>query len=488
MSSIAKSAIWVTLSEVIFNLSGFAIHSALGRFLGPSDYGRYGLVITLTTMVIILIGNGIPTAMSKYISEYFEKDAGMVKKIKRQAILLQSGIIGGITIIFYFSVPLICRALGDLTLIPLFRLSTLIIPTFAAASFYFSYYTGLHKFGVQATLKMLRSIFRIIFVITLAYFWKVEGSIVGYIAAPFAVFLVAYGIDIFKISPLFANKETSDEFDWRKLFGYAWQIVIFFLAYELLISIDLYLVKAIMQNDTLTGIYNAALTVGRIPYYVFYAMTIFLLPMISKSTSEKNHEKTSQILSASLRIMLLLLVPMIILMSVFAKPILIDFYGATYAQAAPAMAILEYGVGFLTVFYVMTFAINGAGKTKITMLMSIFGFLVNAILNYILIKKYGLIGSATATTITSFLIMLSMLYYLWKDFKVSINLKSLFKTILAGILMFGVSTFFSQGEIAFIFWSIILFAFYLFILFLLGEIKKEDIIFLKNILSKKKVS
>lgn len=492
MSNLAKSAIWVTISEILFNLSGFIIHSVLGRFLGPADYGRYGLVITLTTMVIILVGNGIPTAMSKYISEYYENNSRMVQKIKRQAIILQTIIIALITIIFFFSIPLICRLLGDPTLIPLFRISTLIIPAFAAASFYFSYYTGLHKFNLQATLKTLRSIFRIAFVISLAYAWKVEGSIIGYIIAPSSVFLVAFLIDKFYIAPQLEKQMETEKkveifFPWKKLLNYAWQIVIFFLAYELLISIDLYLVKAILHDDKLTGVYNAALTVGRIPYYVFYAMTVFLLPMVSKSTSQNNHEKTAKILGDSLRIMLILLAPMIILMSVFARPILMDFYGAKYALGAQAMSILEYGVGFLTIFYVMSFAMNGAGKTKIVMWISIFGLAINTVLNYILIKKYGIVGSAIATTIASFIIMLWMLYYLWRDFGVLIKSKSLAKTLLAGVLMYGASLFFSQGEIAFLFWSIILFAFYLFILYILGEIKKDDILYFKNIVRKKKI-
>lgn len=490
MSTLAKSALWVTFSEILFNLSGFIIHSLLGRFLGPADYGRYGIVITLTTMVIVLIGNGIPTAMSKYISEYFENNSRMVKKIKKQAVLLQLIIVGGITILFFISIPLICRALNDPTLIPLFRISTLIIPAFAAASFYFSYYTGLHQFNIQASLKTLRSIFRIVFVVALAYFWKVEGSIIGYVIAPGLVFLTAFMVDKFYIEPqlnkkIANEKERDIEFPWKKLVNYAWQIVIFFLAYELLISIDLYLVKALLNDDHLTGIYNAALTVGRIPYYIFYAMTVFLLPMISKSTSENNHEKTAKILGNSLRIMLILLVPMIILMSVFARPILLDFYGAEYTEGAYAMSILEYGVGFLTIFYVMSFALNGAGKTKVVMLISIFGFFMNAILNYLLIKEYGITGSAVATTVTSFIIMLWMLYYLWKYFGVLIKIKSLLKIVIAGSLMYTSSFLFSKGEIAFLFWSIILFAFYLIILFGLGEIKKEDWQFIKNSFAKK---
>lgn len=496
MSNIAKSALWVTISEILFNLSGFVIHSVLGRFLGPADYGRYGLVVTLTTMIIILIGNGIPTAMAKYISEYFETDVQMVRIIKKQAIILQSILIGAITIIFYLSIPLICKILGDPTLIPLFRISTLLIPAFAAASFYFSYYTGLHKFNLQATLKTLRSIFRIVFVIALALFFRVEGSIIGYIIAPLSVFLVAFAIDKYKISSEM-KKETDTEklalrggklweaFDWKKLINYAWQIIIFFLAYELLISIDLYMVKGILRNDNLTGIYNATLTVGRIPYYIFYAMTIFLLPMVSKFTSQNNHQETRKILGQSLRLMIILLVPMIILMSVFAKPILLDFYGKNYTAGAHPMSILVYGVGFLTIFYVMSFAMNGAGKTKIPMIISAVGVVINVILNYILIKKYSITGSAIATSITSFICMLFMLYYLYREFKVLISVKSLANILIAGVGTYFFATFFSKGEVIFLFWSLIILGFYLLLLYLLSEIKKEDLVFFKNMLAGK---
>jgi O-antigen/teichoic acid export membrane protein len=241
-----------------------------------------------------------------------------------------------------------------------------------------------------------------------------------------------------------------------------------------------------MRNDYLTGIYNAALTVGRIPYYIFYALTIMLLPVISKSTAEEDHEQTNSVINQSLRLMAILLVPSVILMSQFSRPIIKIFYGSKYIAAALPMSILAYGVGFLTIFYVMSFVLNGAGKTKIPMWISIFGVILNTVLNFILIKKYALMGSATATTITSFVTMVAILYYVYRDFGVLIKIKSLLKISLAGIVMYIASWFFSQGEFIFLLWSTILFALYLIILYFLGEITKDDITYLKQIVSKKK--
>ena len=491
-NNLAKSTFWLVISEIIFNLSGYIIHSFVGRILGPADYGRYGLVVTLTTMVIILIGNGIPTAMAKYISEVFETNPRLVLVIKRKAIILQTILISGITILFFFSAPLISYALGDVSLTPLFRISTFIIPAFAMASFYFSYYTGLHKFNTQSILKTLRSILKVLAIVGLAYAYKVPGSIVGYALASFSVFLIAFTLDRFKYTKELKkaaegqNLSLESTFETKKLINYAWQVIIFFLAYELLISIDLYLVKGILHDDYLTGIYNAALTVGRIPYYIFYALTIMLLPVISKSTAEEDYEQTNSVINQSLRLMVILLVPSVILISEFSRPIIKIFYSSKYIDAAYPMSILAYGVGFLTIFYVMSFVLNGAGKTKIPMWISIFGVILNTILNLILIKKYALTGSAIATTITSFITMVAVLYYVHRDFGVIIKFRSLLQISVAGIIMYIASLFFNKGGFIFLLWSAILFALYLIILYLLGEITKDDIVYLKQTISKKK--
>jgi len=492
--NLVRSAVWVTISEIIFNFSGYIIHSVVGRILGPAEYGRYGLIITLTTMVIILVGNGVPTAMAKYLSEIFESNPFMIKAIKKKALLLQGLIIGGLTVIFFLLAPAIAWLLKDPSLTNLFRLSSLIIPAFAASSFYFSYYTGLHKFNIQSLLKTLRSVFKVVLIIVLAYFYGVPGAILGYVLSPFMTFLIGWLIDKFKVNREIRlamkemEKKEAVEFPARKLLSYAWQIIIFFLAYELFISIDLYLVKALMQNDYWTGLYNGALTVGRIPYYIFYALTVILLPVISKSTAENNHQKTGEIISQSMRLMLILLAPMIILMAYFSAPLLKIFYGAKYLEASGSMAILVYGVGFLTIFYVMSFVMNGAGKTKIPMLISIIGLVLNSILNYFFILKYGIVGSAWATTLSSFLAMLLMVYFLHKEFSVVISMKTLIRVILASGGLYFASHWFPAQGYGFIFWSLILFVLYLIFLFILREIKKEDLSLLKEIISRKKVA
>lgn len=483
---LVKSFFWVTISEVIYNLSAYVIHSGMGRILGPAEYGRYGIVVTLTTMIVVLIGQGVPTAMAKYLGEIYDTKPGLVPIIKKQTVKIQFILIGAVTIIFFFLAPLISLILHDKSLTPLFQISTLVIPAFALASFYFYYYTGLHEFKTQAWLKTSRAFFRILFILGLALLLKskgyaLQGALVGYVLAPLSIFFEANLLDKFK------KVKAEGFFDWRKLLHYAWPMTLFLIAYEFLITIDLYLVKGILRDDTLTGLYNGAITVGRIPYFLFYALTIILLPAVSKSTSSNNHAETKKLIGQSLRLMVMFLLPIAILMAVYSQPILQIFYGKKFLGAAGPMSILMSGVTFLTIFYVMAFALNGAGKVKAPMFISFAGLAMNIVLSYFFIHQYGLTGAAVATSITSFVAMVLVLAYSYNFFGYLFKFSSFVKILLASAIMYFVSTFFPSGHYTFILWSAILFAVYIFLLYIFREFGASDLEIVKQLLQKKKI-
>jgi stage V sporulation protein B len=483
---LVKSFFWVTLSEIIYNLSAYVIHSGMGRILGPAQYGRYGIVVTLTTMIVVLIGQGVPTAMAKYLGEIYDTKIGLIPIIKKQTAKIQFILIGAVTVIFFFLAPVISLILHDKTLTPLFQLSTLVIPAFALASFYFYYYTGLHEFKTQAWLKTSRSFARLLFILGLALLLKsrgyaLEGAIIGYILAPLSIYFEANALDKFK------KVRPEGFFDWRKLLQYAWPMTLFLIAYEFLITIDLYLVKGILQNDYLTGIYNGAITVGRIPYFLFYALTIIILPAVSKSTSSNNHAETKKLIGQSLRLMVMFLLPIAILMAVYSQPVLQIFYGNKFLAAAGPMSILMAGVTFLTIFYVMAFALNGAGRVKAPMYIAFAGLATNIILSYFLIQKYALTGAAVATSITSFVAMALVLAYSYNFFGYLFKFSSFVKILLASAIMYFASAFFPEGKYIFLLWSAILFAIYIFLLYILREFGASDLEILKQLLAKKKL-
>ncbi len=482
---LVKSFFWVTMSEIIYNLSAYVIHALMGRILGPSDYGRFGIIVALTTMTVVLVGQSVPTAMSKYLSEIFEKEKGLIPVIKKQTVKIQTAIIGSITVIFFLLSPVISRVLNDPSLTNLFRLSSLVIPAFALASFYFYYYTGIHKFKIQAFLKTNRGILRIVFIVGLALLLKsrgmaLEGAILGYVVAPLSIFFEAYSLDPYK------KIKAVGSFDWRKLAVFAWPVTIFLIAYQLLNTIDLYLVKGILRSDFQTGIYNAAYTVGTIPYNLFYALTIILLPSVSRATSASDGAETKKIISQSLRFLVMFLLPVCLLMSYFSLPIIKIFYSSKYALAAPVMTIYVMAEGFLTVFYVLTFILNGAGKVKVPMYVAIVGLFLNTVLTYFLIKSYGLTGAAAGTAFMAFVMMIIGLAYTYREFGYLFRVSSFAKIVVAAAVMSAAAFAFPRGNNYFALWAILLFGLYLVALYAIREIGADDLATVKELLSRKR--
>lgn len=490
MKKFAHAFLWLTTSEIIFNIAAYVVHAVVGRVLGPADYGRYGLVVTLTTMVIVLIGNGIPTAMAKYISEKIETNPADIRSIKHQAGKIQLLLMSGITVLFFLLSPVIAWLLRDPSLTPLFRISSLIIPTFAAASFYHHYFTGLHLFKLQAIVKIVRSFARVGFIVCAALLFGVEGSIGGYILAPLFTFFAAILIDEWYVKRTlgFGTKvpDHAFHFPMKTILLYAGPLTLFLIFYELLLTLDLYFVKALLQDDHLTGLYNAAITVGRIPYYLFYALAMVLLPAISKSSAEAKHDETEALITKSLRFIVLLLTPMVAILTIFAEPVLRFFYGTKFLEAAPAMEIFAVGVGFLTVFYVLAFALNGAGLVRVPMKLSLFGLLFFVPLNLALIPTYGIVGASTAMMIVSFILMIGILFATKKHFSVAIPILTIRNTLLALASIILIGRFLPAGSLSFLFSGAFLFALYFAFLWFLNELTNEDLAPLKKLARREK--
>ncbi|MFW5884689.1 MAG: flippase [Patescibacteria group bacterium] len=490
MSALIKASLWLSLSELAFNLSGYVIHALMGRILDAEGYGRFSLVVTFTTMIIILIGRGLPISMSKYLGEATQDKTNHFFKIKKNAFFLQMIVVIAVTSLYFFLAPVFAKLLNDPSLTTLFQISSLIIPGFALASFYSYYFTGIQSFGKKSFLKFFRSVAKIVFIVGLGYYFKVAGALIGQALAPFSVYLLGYFLDPFtkakcRKKPRFQNPPLEKDLI-KKMAHFAWPIVLFMLFYEFMISLNLYFVKAMLQEDALTGIYNAAITVSRIPYYLFFFMTVILLPKISESTSQGIKEKTQNLLQKAFRYLFIGLFPTVAILHLFSDSAIRFFYGSGYSAGGPIMSILIFGFGFLTVFYVLTFVLNGAGLNKFPMYISIIGALLNAGLNYFLIKQFGLIGSALATTVTSAIILLAALVYSNLKIVSFINVFLLAKCLAASLIIYQVGLFLTQGRYIFIAWSLLLMSFYILLMIAFREINKKDFAYLAQFFSKSK--
>lgn len=458
-------------SSVVFMISGYFIHIYIGRILGPVEYGLYGVIITLVSLINVILYSGISQSLSKFISE----NEKQVFNILKTALFIQITISIIISVAFYSSSELIASILKDPTLIPYLQLSSLIFPLYGIYSIFYGYYNGIHNFSKQATINHIFSISKVVTIIGFSIFLKLYGALIGFIISPLIAIFYAFKIPS-KETKLFPSKPLI--FFALPLVGFAF----FSLAQQ---TIDIFFVKAMLPSGLDTGYYTANQNIARLPFYALSTIATVLFPSISKNVALKLHQESRTLIHQALRFILLLLIPITALISATSDSVIQILYSSIYLPAAPALSILIVGFAFLTMFMIFANIINGAGKPYISLYLSIIGVIITSICSMLLVPSYNIVGAALSTTIGALVTMSCSGYLVYKHFNALVNPKRLVKICFASLIIFLLGRYISINHwfLPVVYFTLGLI--YFGILVLLKEITKADMKYINNFIRKK---
>jgi O-antigen/teichoic acid export membrane protein len=408
--NVTHGTIYLMFAQAAFVASGYAIHIGLARLLGPSDYGIYAVVISLMTMVNLILTTGIPQAVSKYVAH----DDGGAEEIKKTALKMQLVFSLAIFLVYFLLAEQIALLLNDASLTPYLRASSFIVPGYAVYSILVGYLNGLREYQKQAITAVSYSIFKAVFILAMVLAgYAVIGAVVGFVFAPIAGLLVAvYFTRHGKIGerlPILAGNKVppiheivedtlnrTPSITVKQIMDFAVPIALFSVATNLIMSVDLFFVKAYLTNYD-TGIYSAASMIARVPFFLIGGLYGALFPAISNSTASNNIEKTRKYISQSLKYSLMAMVPAVVIISAMADKILPLVYSGEYAGGAQVLSILVVGLGFYSLFFLFTTILNGSGRPRDSLILGVVVLGLDVLLNFMLVPRYEMIGAAVAT-------------------------------------------------------------------------------------------
>ena len=111
-------------------------------------------------------------------------------------------------------------------------------------------------------------------------------------------------------------------------------------------------------------------------------------------------ERISPLLSRAFTYSLLLAIPVCIGGWLLGKRILYFFYGSDFSSGAPVLAIIPLVQIFNVFMFLQTMTLNAINKPKSAFYVTAISATLNVILNLILIPLFGIIGAALATLFT----------------------------------------------------------------------------------------
>lgn len=467
-TSIKKGLVYLSVSSGIFVVAGYVVNLWLGRYLGPVNYGMYGVVISLMSMVNLVQSAGLPNAVSKYIAEDESNADGILAK----GLTLQTVATIIITFTYFLLSAFIANLLQDRSLIPYIQLSAFILPAYGIFNLYVGYYNGLHRFGRQALLSIAYSVVKIIAVVGLSSVLFLTGALAGFIIAPAIALATGFRLP----------KRFDTDFPAKKLILFSLPLIGFALFSTLQQSVDLYLIKALSVSAKDPGYYTASQNIARISFFGLSAFSIVLFPSISRSVGQKNIEKTKDLINRSLRYVLMILLPITLMISATSGNIIKLLYSSSYLPAQESLSILVIGFAFLTIFGVCANILNGAGSPRLSMAIALLSAGLSALLCLILIPSMGIAGAAWATTAGGFVSVLLAASQVYRKFRRLVSPVSILRILFASIVLYAIARFFQPGSIMLPVFYLLLFVLYVLLLTLIGEITAKDWNTLKRLL------
>ena len=411
--NVTHGTIYLTVAQAAFVFSGYAIHMGLARLLGPAGYGVYAVVVSLVTTVNLILTSGIPQAVSRYAAH---DDCDTVA-IRGTAFKMQIALSFVMFFIYFVMAGRIALVFNDPALAHFIRVSAFMIPGYAMYSVLLGYLNGLREYKKQSLNSICYSVFNtglILLLVVMGY--STMGALTGFAIAPLVGVVVGLffvrrgGKDKINNDPISRNSSIVT----KQIVDFAVPIIFYSVAIHLIMVVDLFFVKAYMA-DYDVGIYSAVSMISRIPFFMIGGLYGALFPAISHVTANNDAKNTRRYITNSVKVSLAVISPAVVIVAAFPGSLIALLYSAEYAGGASTLSILILGMGFFSLFTLFATILNGSGMPRVSLIISLFILGLDAVLNYVLVPEYHLIGAAAATSLACFAAsILSGAYVYWK--------------------------------------------------------------------------
>ena len=464
-----KGLIYMMISSFIWMGSSFLVHSVTGRLLGPMAYGTFGIIYAIISTSYIVLGGGVKRAVTKYTANTPDQ-AGDIRVAGLKVQLYICAIIA--IVLFIFSEPLGIW-LNDKNLKIFIRYSACIVPVAGILYVYVGYFDGCKQFGRTAIVTVAHSILKVIFVFVLLFMgYEIFGAITGLVIGLGGALLFA--VLLGRHAPF------TEKFEQKKILQFTLPVLSYFICISILAYLDLFFVKALLDDPAKTGYYTAAQTISRLISFAMFPFGIVLLPSISRAVAINDLTMVRRYIEGSLRYILIILVPTCMLLSITAEQILVHIYGQKYSFGATSLSILFFGASCWGITNAMVAIIQGYGHPGRPAMIFAVMIPVNIILLQIFILKFGIEGAAVASTCSFIMGMILAAITIYKRYAVLIRIRTVLNMLIASSVGCIQFIFVKPSGFFLLLCYFLTFCIYIGVLRVLGELKREDIDFLAD--------
>lgn len=383
--TVVKNSIWLILQPLILNVISLFVIGYITRCLGQVDYGKFTFAFAFVALFQPFINMGLGSLATREIAENRDNSVDFFWKLVMLRVFL-----GAVT---FCSVVVMVNVLGypaDTRLIVYITGTTLIFQSITVT--FGSAFQGYEKMQYVAYANMISGlVLTALSVVVLFIGYRLVGLTLVYAFGSLlgTMISVHYLIKIFP-KPRFKT----DIAFWKQCLVRGFPFFIPSILSMISIKIGIVLLSK-MSGDAAVGIYSAPYTLIEKLFIIPDGICTALFPTLAL-LHQHTPKDAGNLFKQFNSYMLMITLPIAVVTTVTARPIITLIFGAAFRPSIPVLQILIWWLILLAFNWLQMWSLNAVHQEKKTVSISFLSTVMYIVLNLLLIPHWGASGAAMA--------------------------------------------------------------------------------------------
>lgn len=411
-----SNIIWLVIDKILRLSIGIILSVFMARVLGPQEFGKYSYIIAIAFFLGPIANVGFGGLIIKHLTyETISKEKILGTSFVLQLILSLLSILGLSVYYVFFDNKIEVLYAVILSTSFLFQTSNII-------KYYFeSIVKAKYFIIVENGAFVLTSVFRL----CALYFYNTFNIFIFILLLePIFIF--------FGLIYVYNNKKKNKICDWKidldltyNLFKKSIPFIISGFSIMVYMKTDLIIINKLLGSAS-SGLYSVALRLSEVYYTIPLILMSTFSPLLNSSKKDGHHFFLIK-LQKLMYLVILISILIITFTMLFSDDLIYFLYGNNYAESSSVLKIHIW-----TGLFVFIGIISGQwflleNLQWLVLFKTIFGAILNIILNFLFIPEHGITGAALATLISQFFSVILLDWFFIKSRPIFyFNLKSIF--------------------------------------------------------------
>ena len=416
MNKILKNIFWIFFDKLFLAILQFFVGTKIANYYGSESFGIYNLAITIvsfSTLFFELISERVIKKFFLYHKfNLIVYNINFFRNTISVILFLLTVFFGKIYItnqLFYYTLILLC-------------FDNILLTTTSGIEIYFNYKLN------SKNIVILNNIIKLI-----SYTGQYIGILLNYsiIMVPITRCLGSI-IRIFVLKKMYKTNYLKDKKSKLKInivllvkmYKESIYLWLGFLGSLVYTQMDKLMLGGMLGNKAV-GVYSVAVTLSQFLAIIIFPIQVSIYPKMLELY--KKNKKEYYIFYQKCNILITQFYLITSILSIFVvKALFLKIYSFEYVDAISIYSVLTVSVFFKANGALQTGHVTIRNIAKKTVYKTFSGLIINMILNYYFIKKFGIIGAALATAITNFITLFLLDFFIKEYYRQAIiQLKSL---------------------------------------------------------------